>query len=162
MSALNPLKPGIPAPDFTLKHKTATGLEDIKLSSHEGKQQVVLLFFPLAFTSACTTELCGISSELEAYAKLNAQVYGISVDSPFTQEAFAAANKITVPLLSDFNKEVAMSFGVLCPDLKGLFKGVAYRSAFVIGKDGKIKYSWGSEDPSQLPDSQAIQAALQS
>lgn len=153
------LAPTTPAPDFVLKRKTADGLKEVRLSDHFGKQQTVLLFFPLAFTSVCQNELCSVSAGMEAYEKLDAAVYGISVDSPFAQEAFAKANQITVPLLSDFNKEVAGAYDVLFADLIGL-RGVAKRSAFVINKEGLITYSWSSDNPKDLPDFEAVQAAL--
>src|SRR5690606_10831754 len=126
------LNKGTQAPDFTLKSKNAGGLQDITLSSNFGNKQTVLLFFPLAFTSVCQDELCSVSGGLADYSDLDANVLAISVDSPFAQEAFAKSAGITIPLLSDFNKEVSASYGVLYPDLLG-FKGVAKRSAFVIG-----------------------------
>jgi peroxiredoxin len=153
------LQPGTKAPAFSLKSKTADGLKDVALADNLGKKQTVLLFFPLAYTSVCTTEMCNVSQDLAAYNGLGAAVYGISVDSPFAQEAWAKANNITFPLLSDFNKEVSKAYDVLYADLLG-FKGVAKRSAFVIGLDGTIKYSSSSDDPKVLPDFKAIQAAL--
>lgn len=147
------------APDFTLKSKSDSGLDDIKLSDNYGKTATVLLFFPLAFTSVCQDELCGIRDSLADYEGLNAAVYGISVDSPFAQEAFAKANGLNFPLLSDFNKEVSTAYDVLFEDLLG-FKGVSKRSAFVISKDGEVVYSESSDDPKQLPDFAAIKAAL--
>jgi peroxiredoxin len=153
------LSTGTKAPSFTLKTKTADGLEDVSLSTHLGEKKVVLLFFPLAFTSVCQDELCSVSGGLDQYASLDAVVYGISVDSPFAQEAFAQKAGIKLPLLSDFNKEVAAAYDVLYADLLG-FKGVAKRSAFVVDKDGTIAYSWSSEDPKQLPDFDEIQGAL--
>lgn len=153
------LATGTQAPDFTLKTKTADGLEDVQLSKNFGEKQTVLLFFPLAFTSVCQKELCTVSENLNAYSDLDAAVYAISVDSPFAQEAFAQANDIGVPLLSDFNKEVAGAYDVLYEDLLGL-RGVAKRSAFVVSKDGVITHSWSSDDPHDLPDFDAIQAAL--
>jgi glutaredoxin-dependent peroxiredoxin len=153
------LAPGSKAPAFSLKSKTADGLKDVALADSLGKKQTVLLFFPLAFTSVCTDEMCSVSQGLDAYTGLNAAIYAISVDSPFAQEAWAKANKITFPILSDFNKEVAKAYDVLYADLLG-FKGVAKRSAFVIGVDGVIKYSSSSDDPKVLPDFKAIQAAL--
>ena len=99
-----PLAVGTKAPDFTLKSKTADGLKDVKLSDNFGKKQTVLLFFPLAYTGVCTAEMCDISNGLSGYASLGADVIAISVDSPFTQEAWAKANKITVTLASDLNK----------------------------------------------------------
>jgi len=153
------LSPGTKAPAFSLKTKTADGLKDVALADTLGHKQTVLLFFPLVYTSVCTTEMCNVTENFSAYSSLNAVVYGISVDSPFAQEAWAKANKISFPLLSDFNKEAAKAYDVLYADLLG-FKGVAKRSAFVIGVDGVIKYSSSSDDPKVLPDFGAIQAAL--
>ena len=151
---------GTKAPDFTLKSKNEEGLADIALSDNLGKSSTVLLFFPLAFTSVCQDELCSIRDSLADYEGLNAQVYGISVDSPFSQEAFAQANGgFKFPLLSDFNKDVSAAYDVLFEDLLG-FKGVSKRSAFVIDKEGTVVYSESSDDPKQLPDFEAIKAAL--
>ncbi len=148
------------APDFTLKTKNAEGLQDITLSEHKDKQAVVLLFFPFAFTSVCTEETCSVRDDLASYTELNAQVYGISVDSPFAQEVMSQKENLNFPLLSDFNKSVSSSYGVLYEDFIG-FEGVAKRSAFVISKDGTILHAWSSDDPKQLPDFQAIKSALQ-
>ena len=153
------LATGIKAPEFTLKTKTAKGLEDISLSDSIGKKKTVLLFFPLAFTSVCMEEMCSVSVGIQAYKDLNASVYGISVDSPFTLEKMAAADQLQFPLLSDFNKEVSTAYDVLFEDLIG-FKGVSKRSAFVIDEEGTIIYSESSDDPKQLPDFEAIKAAL--
>ncbi len=153
------LETGQKAPDFTLKTKTADGLEDVTLSANFGSKQTVLLFFPLAFTEVCTDEMCSVSGALDDYAALEAAVYGISVDSPFAQEGWAQANNISVTLLSDFNKEAATAYDVLYEDLIGL-KGVAKRSAFVINKEGGIVYSWSSDDPHNLPTFDEIKAAL--
>lgn len=150
---------GTNAPDFTLKTKTADGLKDIKLSDHFGKQQVVLLFFPLAYTGVCTAEMCDISNGLSGYADLGAAVYGISVDSPFTHEAWAKANKITVTLLSDLNKTVTKAYDVVFPNLAGVGDTSA-RAAFVIGKDGVIKYSEQTPTPKDLPSFEKVKAAL--
>jgi len=150
---------GTNAPDFTLKTKTADGLKDIKLSDHFGKQQVVLLFFPLAYTGVCTQEMCDISGGLSAYADLGAAVYGISVDSPFTHEAWAKANKISVTLLSDLNKTVTKAYDVVFPNLAGVGDTSA-RAAFVIGKDGVIKYSEQTPTPKDLPSFEKVKAAL--
>jgi peroxiredoxin len=150
---------GTQAPAFSLKSKTADGLKDVALADTLGKKQTVLLFFPLVYTSVCTAEMCSVSQGLDAYKALDAAIYAISVDSPFAQEAWAKANNITFPILSDFNKEVSKAYDVQYADLLG-FKGVAKRSAFVIGKDGVIKYSSSSDDPKVLPDFGAIQAAL--
>ena len=150
---------GTPAPNFTLKTKTPEGLSDVSLSSHKGSSSVVLLFFPFAFTGVCTEETCSVRDDLSAYENLNAKVYGISVDSPFAQEAMALKENLNFPLLSDFNKETSLAYGVLYEDFIG-FKGVSKRSAFVVSKDGEILFAWSSEDPKQLPDFQAIKAVL--
>lgn len=153
------LATGTKAPEFTLKTKTAEGLEDVSLADNLGKRKTVLLFFPLAFTSVCMDEMCTVSSGIQKYKDLNAAVYGISVDSPFTLEKMAAVDNLQFPLLSDFNKEVATAYDVLFEDLLG-FKGVAKRSAFVIDEEGTIIYAESSDDPKQLPDFDAIKAAL--
>lgn len=149
---------GQKAPDFTLPSKNDDGIAQVSLQDALGKGKVVLLFFPFAFTSVCQDELCTVSQGLDAYA--GATVFGISIDSPFAQEAFAKANQITIPLLSDFNKEVIQAYDVAFGDLLG-FQLVAKRSAFVVGQDSTILYSESSDDPKQLPDFSAIQSALQ-
>lgn len=153
------LSVGTTAPNFTLKTKTPEGLSDVSLSSHKGSSSVVLLFFPFAFTGVCTEETCSVRDDLSAYENLNAKVYGISVDSPFAQEAMALKENLNFPLLSDFNKETSLAYGVLYEDFIG-FNGVSKRSAFVVSKDGEILFAWSSEDPKQLPDFQAIKAVL--
>ena len=152
------LATGTKAPEFTLKTKTADGLEDVT-PADTGKQKTVLLFFPLAFTSVCMKEMCDVSAGLSAYTELNAAVYGISVDSPFALEKMAAVDGLKFPLLSDFNKDVSTAYDVLYADLLG-FKGVSKRSAFVIDESGSIIYSESSDDPHDLPDFDAIQAVL--
>lgn len=153
------LEVGTQAPDFTLKSKNADGLQDVTLSDNFGKGKTVLLFFPLAFTSVCIDELCSVRDSLADYNELGATVYGISVDSPFTQEVFAQQNDLNFSLLSDFNKEASTAYDVLFEDLIGL-KGVSKRSAFVIDADGVIQFSSSSDDPTVLPDFDAIKAAL--
>ena len=153
------LSVGTTAPDFTLKTKTPEGLSEVSLGSHRESSSVVLLFFPFAFTGVCTEETCSVRDDLSAYEDLNAKVYGISVDSPFAQEAMALKENLNFPLLSDFNKETSLAYGVLYEDFIG-FKGVSKRSAFVISKDGEILFAWSSEDPKQLPDFEAIKAVL--
>jgi len=150
---------GIQAPDFTLKTKTPEGLKDITLSGNYGKSATVLLFFPFAFTGVCTAEMCSVRDSLASYQSLNAAVYGISVDSPFTLEVMAQKDGINFPLLSDFNKQVAKAYDVLYEDFIG-FKGVCKRSAFVINKTGKVVFASSSDDPKVLPDFDAMLAAL--
>lgn len=154
-----PLAIGSKAPDFTLKSKTAAGLQDVKLSDNFGKHQTVLLFFPLAFTSVCTQEMCDTTAGLGAYEKLGAKVIAISVDSPFAQEAWAAANKITVTIASDLNRVVTKAYDVLFPMLAGV-GDTAARAAFVIGTDGVIKYAEQTPTPKDLPNFNAVKAAL--
>ena len=150
---------GTTAPNFSLKTKTPEGLIDVDLNSHKGESSVVLPFFPFAFTGVCTEETCSVRDDLSSYESLNAKVYGISVDSPFAQEAMALKENLNFPLLSDFNKEVSSKYGVLYEDFIG-FNGVSKRSAFVISTTGEITFSWSSDDPKQLPDFNAIKAAL--
>jgi peroxiredoxin len=154
-----PLPIGSKAPDFTLKSKTSDGLKDVQLSANFGSKQTVLLFFPAAFTGVCTQEMCDISSGLGNYSELDAEVYGISVDSPFAQEVWAKQSGITVTLLSDLNKTVTRAYDVLFPNLIGMYETSA-RAAFVVGKDGVIKYSEQTPTPKDLPNFAAVQAAL--
>ncbi|NDC79802.1 MAG: peroxiredoxin [Verrucomicrobia bacterium] len=155
------LPSGSKAPDFTLKTKRGGDPKDVKLSDNFGKKRTVLLFFPLAFTGVCTKEMCDVSAGLSAYEKLDAAVYGISVDSPFAQEAWAEKEKIKIPLLSDLNKEVSKKYGTLLPDLIGL-GSVSARAAFVIDKNGVIKHSEQTPTPLELPDFAKIHSALTS
>ena len=154
-----PIAVGSNAPDFTLKSKTSTGLVDIKLSANFGSKNTVILFFPLAFTGVCTAEMCDISNGLGAYQQLNAQVIGVSVDSPFAQEAWALQNKITIPLVSDLNKVVTDAYQVRFPNLAGVGDTSA-RAAFVVGKDGKVHYAEQTATPKDLPNFEAIKAVL--
>ncbi|NUN92296.1 MAG: redoxin domain-containing protein [Verrucomicrobiae bacterium] len=150
---------GSQAPDFTLKSKNASGLVDVRLSANYGKKNTVLLFFPLAFTGVCTQEMCEISAGFGAYQGLNAEVYGISVDSPFAQEAWAQKEKITLPLLSDLNKQTAEAYGVLLPDLLGLGR-VSARAAFVVDQGGVVRYAEVTPTVKDLPNFAAVKAAL--
>ena len=156
-----PIAVGSKAPDFTLKTKTPEGLKDIKLSEQFAQRPVVLLFFPIAFTGVCTAEMCDVTSGLGEYEKLGATVIAISVDSPFAQEAWAKANSIKVTLVSDLNKEVTQAYGVLFKGLAGIGDSSA-RAAFVIGKDGVVKYAEQTPTPKDLPNFAAVKAALAS
>ena len=154
-----PIPVGSKAPDFTLKSKQASGLVDVKLSTNFGKKNTVLLFFPLAFTGVCTQEMCDITAGLTAYSDLNAEVIGVSVDSPFAQEAWAQKEKIGITLASDLNKKTAEAFGTLLPDLIGL-GAVSARAAFVIDKNGVVQYSEQTPTVKDLPSFDAIKGAL--
>ena len=154
-----PIAVGSKAPDFTLKSKAADGLKDVKLSDNFGKKQTVLLFFPLAYTGVCTQEMCDQTSGLAEYEALGANVIAISVDSPFTQEAWSKTNKIGLTLVSDLNKTTTKAYDVLFPMLAGVGDTSA-RAAFVIGKDGVVKYAEQTATPKDLPNFAAVKAAL--
>jgi peroxiredoxin len=154
-----PIPVGSKAPDFTLKSKNATGLADVKLSANYGQKNTVLLFFPLAYTSVCTTEMCDQSAGLGEYEQMGANVIAISVDSPFAQEAWAKANSIKLTLASDLNKEVIKKYEVVFPMLAGV-GDTAARAAFVIDKQGVVQYSEQTPTPKDLPNFAAIKAAL--
>ena len=158
------LKVGDKAPDFELTTKAADGQKKIKLSDNAGKKNTVLLFFPMAFTGVCTKEMCEVSAGLNQYSSLNADVLGISGDNPFAQEAWAQKEKITVPLLSDYEHKVARAYGCaydsFLPAKNLPMGGVAKRSAFVIDKAGVIQYAEIRESPGDLPNFDAIKAAL--
>jgi peroxiredoxin len=154
-----PIKVGSKAPDFALKSKNAAGLADVKLSDNLGKKNTVLLFFPAAFTSVCTEEMCDITAGLGQYAGLNAAVIGISVDTPFAQEAWAKQNKIGLTLASDLNKTVTKAYDVLFPNLAGVGDTSA-RAAFVIDKQGVVQYAEQTATPKDLPNFAAVKATL--
>ncbi len=150
---------GTQAPDFTLKSMTKDGLADITLSQNFGEKPTVLLFFPAAFTSVCTTELCDVSGGLAAYEELGASVIAISVDTPFAQAAWAKQENITLSLASDLNKTVTAAYDVIFPNLAGV-GDTAARAAFVIDQAGKIVYSEQTATPKDLPDFTKIKEAL--
>ena len=156
---------GDKAPDFTLVSKTADGPQLVKLSDLVGKSNIVLLFFPMAFTSVCTEEMCDISNGIGDYESLDAKVFGISGDNPFAQEAWAQKSGITLPLLSDYEHAVAKAYGVayeqFLPEANLIMGGVAKRSAFVIDKEGVVRFLDVKDHPKDLPDFEAVKAALQ-
>lgn len=154
-----PIKVGSKAPDFSLKSKNAAGLTDVKLSDNIGKKNTLLLFFPAAFTSVCTEEMCDISAGLSQFSGLNAAVIAISVDTPFAQEAWAKQSKITLTLASDLNKTVTKAYEVLLPNLAGIGDTSA-RAAFVIDKQGVVQYAEETPTPKDLPNFAAIKATL--
>jgi len=154
-----PISVGTKAPDFTLKSKQATGLVDVKLSDNFGKKNTVLLFFPAAFTSVCTTEMCDITAGLSGYSGLNANIIGISVDSPFAQEAWAKKENIGLTLASDLNKEVIKKYDVVFAMLAGI-GDTAARAAFVIDKNGVVQYSEQTPTPKDLPNFEKVKETL--
>ena len=153
------LSVGSKAPDFSLKSKRGDSVRDITLSANLGQKNTVLLFFPLAFSSVCTTEMCDLSNGLSSYEDLNAEVIGISVDSPFAQEAWAQKENIAITLASDLNKTTSKAYGVLLDDLGG-FGSAAARAAFVIDKQGVIQYAEQTPTPKELPHFDAVKAKL--
>jgi peroxiredoxin len=152
---------GEKAPDFTLPCCDGEQVGSFQLSRQLGGENLVLVlaFFPLALTPVCTKEMCQFSDDLRQFQQLNAQVYGISVDSPFTLNAFIRAHELKFQMLSDFNKDVSARYGVLHEQLMGL-KGISKRSVFVLGRDAVVQYKWVSEDPGVMPDFAEIEAAL--
>jgi peroxiredoxin len=147
---------GQPAPDFTLFDSSK---HQITLSELRGKN-VLLLFFPLAFTSVCTAELCSIRDNFKIYEQLDAQPLGISVDSLYTLAKFKEEQKLNFPLLSDFNKEVSKQYGALYETFGYGMKGVSKRAAFLIDQQGIIQYAEVLDNASLQPDFGAIQAKL--
>ena len=149
---------GDKAPEFTLH---ASDKSEVSLSDYRGKN-VVLLFFPLAFTGVCTKELCGIRDNMNVYSSLDAEVLAISVDTIFTLDKFKESQGFNFPLLSDFNKDVSRAYGALYEVFVLGMRGVSKRSAFVIDANGTIKYAEVLEDAGQLPNFDKIQESLQS
>jgi peroxiredoxin len=151
-----PIAIGQAAPGFTLHD---TDRNEVSLDSLKGKN-VVLLFFPMAFTGVCTTELCSIRDNIAAYNNANATVLGISVDSPFTLAKFKAEQNLNFALLSDFNKEVSAAYGAIYESFIGWMKGVSKRSAFVIDANGVVQYAEVLESAGDLPNFDAINNTL--
>jgi glutaredoxin-dependent peroxiredoxin len=152
------LQIGDKAPNFKLYNSDK---QEVSLSDYQGKN-VVVLFFPLAFTGVCTAELCEMRDNIASYAKLNAEILGISVDSLFTLEKFKAEQKLPFHLLSDFNKEVSSAYGSLYENFVLGMKGVSKRSAFVVDATGSIQYAEVLEDAGKVPNFEAVQETLKS
>ena len=150
------IETGQKAPTFTL-HDTEKN--KVSLADYEDKN-VLLLFFPQAFTSVCTAELCNLRDNISFYNNTNAQVFGISVDSVFTLAKFKEEQHLNFPLLSDFNKEASTAYGAIYDNWILDMKGVSKRAAFIIGKQGIIRYAEVLEDAREQPDFAAIQQSL--
>ncbi len=144
------------APNFTLFN---TEKKEISLSDYKGKN-VVVLFFPLAFTSVCTAELCEMRDNIATYSKLNAEIIGISVDSIFTLGKFKAEQSLPFDLLSDFNKEVSTAYESIYENFVLGMKGVSKRSAFVIDGNGNIQYAEVLESAGDVPNFEAVKEVL--
>ena len=151
------LTTGTQAPNFSLFD---TDKNQVHLADQKGKN-VVLLFFPLAFTGVCTTELCTIRDNIAVYNNTSAAVYGVSVDSLFALGKFKEEQQLNFPLLSDFNKDAAKAFGVLYDVFPAFeMQGVSKRAAFVVDKEGVIQYAEVCPTPGDLPNFAAIQETL--
>jgi len=149
---------GQQAPDFTLYDSDKN---KVSLSQLKG-QNVLLLFFPFAFTGTCTKELCSVRDNISVYNEINAKVFGISVDSLHSLAKYKDDQKLNFSLLSDFNKDVSIAYGCLYDTFSYDMKGVSKRSAFIIDKNGMIQYAEVLEKAAELPDFEAIQTTLKS
>ena len=159
---------GSKAPDFTLRSANMAGAETddfglatVRLSGYLGKSNVVLLFFPGVFTPPCTAEMCTMTGALGKFEEMGAQVLGISVDSALAQKVWADRENIAVPLLSDFTKSTVRAYDVVLDDFLGMGEG-SKRAAFVIDKEGVVRYSEVTPTPPEQPDFGAIKEALSS
>jgi len=159
-----PLNINDKAPDFSLVTMTENGPEVYTLSENLGSKSILLLFVPMAFTSVCTDEFCEITNQLNDYVDLNADVVGISGDSPFAQAEWANKEGIGIPLLSDYEHTAAKDYDVayeaFLPEKNLIMGGVAKRSAFVVDKDGVIKYAEVLDNPRDVPNFEAIKSVL--
>jgi peroxiredoxin len=152
----NTIQIGQKAPEFSLYDSEK---QKVNLIDYKGKN-VILLFFPQAFTGTCTKELCSTRDNITLYNQANAQVFAISVDSVFTLGKYKEEQHLNFPLLSDFNKEVSAAYGSLYDNFVFDMKGVSKRSAFVIDKEGTVRYAEVLESAGDLPDFTAIQKTL--
>lgn len=150
------LKNGDSAPNFTL---VADDKKEVSLENYRG-QNVVLLFFPQAFTGVCTEELCTMRDNIADYENLNAQILAVSVDSPFTLEKFKEDQQLNFPLLSDFNKDVSQVYDAMHDTFAFGMKGVSKRSVFVIDKEGMIRYAEVLDNPGDLPNFEKVKETL--
>ena len=152
------LQIGSQAPAFTL-HTSIN--ETISLSDFAGEKNVLILFFPQAFTGVCTKELCAIRDDISRYQNSNAQVLGISVDSVFTLAKFKEEQQLNFPLLSDFNKEVSTAYHSIYESFTGMnMKGVSKRSAFLVDKAGVVQYAEVLESAGDIPNFEAINECI--
>ena len=152
------LQPGQKAPDFTLFN---TDKKEISLTDFREKN-VIVLFFPMAFSRVCTAELCEMRDSISTYASLNAAIVGISVDSPYTLAVYKEQQKLPFDLLSDFNKETSTAYNALYETFSMKMRGVSKRAAFVIDKNGIIQYAEVLDNAGEVPSFQAIQETLAS
>jgi peroxiredoxin len=155
---VNQIKVGDKAPAFTLPD---TDLKPRSLKEFLGRK-VVIAFFVSAFTSVCTKEMCAFRDSMARLIDLKAQVIGISVNDPFSNKAFAEKNRLTFPILSDYNRQAIKAYGVENLDFGGLkCYTVAKRSIFIVDKNGVVRYTWTTEDSRREPDYKEIESALE-
>lgn len=147
---------GDPAPGFTLP--AAPG-EQVDVGDLLGREPVVLLFFPLAFSPVCTEEMCTFAARWDAFAELDARIFAISVDSPFVTARFRDEEGLPFPVLSDFNRTVTERYGVVLDELEGLER-VAQRAVFVAGRDGTVRWRWVADHPGREPPYDDVRAAV--
>lgn len=152
-----PVQVGQQAPDAVL---VSGDRKQVKVSDFRGKP-LVLAFFPAAFTGVCTREMGHFRDQLSRFASLGAQVVGISADTPFVQAEFARQNKLTFPLLSDFNRQAMKAYGVYDGNFLGLLDGIAKRSVFVLNAKGTVVYAWVSEIPGVEPPYAEVETAVE-
>jgi peroxiredoxin len=145
------------APDFKLY---SSELKEVALSDYKGKK-LVIQFFPMAFTGVCTAQLCAMRDSFGYYQGMDAEVVGISVDSPFTLAKFKEEEAYQFPLLSDFNKETSPAYGAFYEEFAFNLKGVSKRAAFVLDEEGKIIYAEVLEDAGNMPDFDAIKKTIE-
>jgi glutaredoxin-dependent peroxiredoxin len=150
------IKLGKPAPEFTL---FSDEKKEVNLSDFKGKN-VVILFFPQAFTGVCTQELCDMRDNMHKYEALNAQVLGISVDSVFTLAKFKELQNYNFPLLSDFNKQISKKYGTIYKEFAFGMSGVSKRSAFVLDAEGIVRYAEVLDNAGNVPSFKAINETL--
>ncbi len=150
------LQKGDKAPSFKLY---SSDLKEVSLQDYQGKK-LIIHFFPLAFTGVCTTQLCTMRDSFGYYKDLNAEIIGISVDSPFTLAKFKEDQNYRFPLLSDFNKETARAYGAVYDEFVFGMKGVAKRAAFVIDENGEVIYAEVLEEAGNLPDFEKIKTVV--
>lgn len=151
------LQIGQKAPDFKLIN---TNKEEVTLANFKGKNLVVF-FFPMAWTGVCTKEMCSIQEDYNAYSGMNAETVGVSVDSFFALKRFGEDNKITFPLLSDFNKIMIRDYDMILPDFAFGYKNVAKRATVVIDKEGIVRFIEVLPNPGEMPNMDAIKQAVQ-
>lgn len=151
------IQPGDKAPDFKLYNSDK---KEVSSKDFEGRN-VVIHFFPMAFTGTCTEQLCTLRDDLSSYKDMGAEVVGISVDSPFTLAKYKEDQQYNFDLLSDFNKEVSQQFGAYYEEFVMGLKGVSKRAAFVVDKSGTIRYAEVLKNAGELPDFQKIKEILQ-